>query len=394
MKNKRISKPLMASLLATSMIFPLAGCASKNKEAENIVYETSIEESLNEQNSEHKSKEKNTNETNTEKVSYLEDQYGNRESYKTVLALINYMENEDYQSILEMAKLPDNSIVKPDDVSYYLKRSDYSYLVGVKSEITEFNESGDTAIAKIKCGSEVANMTLTLNDNDEWIPQLDGLYKKDAKILAVGKAKVILNGIELDEAKNAEKYLEKNDGRVVYTLTIPNRPIKAVTETECFGTIEMDIEKSDKVDFTTMCDIDVIYADEALSAFKDIYNQMLSDAYNGIKDVASYEKYFSKEASADFIDTTVAGILSMAGSEEGIACTEVIKKPDASIFPVTTKRLAANIGYKLSFNNLGSQTYQSRFSHIFMDLEDGEYKLYSTGDPKLFSWINPYTKDY
>lgn len=411
-KSNVISKVMLAAMLMAAAL-AAGGCGDKSKDAgasakvetqeagrdADTSKEADGEETDSKKSDSKKSDGKKSDSSQTSGETELEKKYGKKASFQQLMVLVKAMSQNDADTILEIQKLPQNSVVTADDVSYILARSELSPFMGAdETEVVDFEETSGSASAKIKNGSDAAIVNLVLNDDNEWVPVIEGLYVENMLLIAAGKADITFNGCKMDESQFAETDTTKKDGSVIYTLTVPNRPFKVVTISTVFGTLETEItpgtSDSDKYNARPELGTDSVL--EAQNAFRDIMTSMLADAQAGMTNVSDYQKYFSDQADTELMASAVSGLQSMVKEDENIVCSEVVSRPGSvPSYLMTNNRCILNIGYKLSFIYNGSPRDQKRVTWIMLDKrDDGSYGIFKTGDEAVFSSLNPYTQQY
>lgn len=253
-------------------------------------------------------------ETTTEVDIITEAPYVNKLSYKAIEHFARALETENYEAINTVLLMPTNSVITVEDLSYQFKRSSFSEFINNGTiEITNFNDNSGKANADLTINGQSITVYTTLADDDNWYIEYSDFYEKDVTILAPKDCDIIFNGVELDEQFQPK---EVSMGRVVYTLTIPKRILKATVETE-FGTFEVEVtpttDEDTKLAKYTICPsiTDADFIAEALTAVKDNFNALfqLYDAQD--LTISEWAKYFVEDISPTDIQDIQAAIKGM-----------------------------------------------------------------------------------
>lgn len=392
--KKEFKKVALIAAMCSIGIF-VTGCSDDN--AETQIQETTMGETI-ESTAIFQSDDNilsNNNENNNETPISLEEEYGNKESFKLAQSFAESLKNENYDSILNLLNLPENSVVSTDNLSYVLQRSDFSYLIGSDITIDEFTDGTTKATAKLKSGSDIANLTLELNSNNEWEPVIPNLYTEDVVVAAPGKCEITINGIILDEENFAETNTEKNDGSVNYILTIPNAEVSAHIKT-AFGEFDVIMSSDENGNYSIIPELSGEALNNSLNSFQTMFNEMLTKSDQGITDPAEYQSYFSDKADYNFVSTSITNLLNMKGDLNdwynpfytGINCQNIAQANSKSYIVsydtadidftysiISTKHLAGTERSNQEDNMKGN---------VILQKIDDMYKIVSSSTAELF----------
>ena len=293
-----MKKKLLSLILCTAMTAGIVACGNTKKpDAAPSVAGAQTEITFTEEDS-------STETGQEDDSSEAEDEsYKNKPSYKAIEAFADSLAKEDYEAMFSLVYLPENSVLTVDDISYTIARTDYADLIGSDSiPIEGFDNTSTSAYAEIGAGQSSVSVQAVLDEKDnQWRIDIPGLYIRDVRILAPGKAQVSLNGVDLD-MDSAVKH-SNGQGRVVYTVTVPNRQITGVTKT-VFGDLEkvmVQRDEDDEADFTICPETDDALSEEVLEAIKSNVNAILALYEAGDLDVSNWQPYFSEKTSAEDI---------------------------------------------------------------------------------------------
>lgn len=242
-----------------------------------------------------------------------EESYKNKASYKIMEEFAAGLAAGDYASLKETIYFPENSIVTEEDLAYLLPRSDFADLLETGNiSIERFDTSAGSASAVLRSGQDEVSVSAALEDDNKWHVRVPGIYIENATILAPAKCQIKLNGIELD--MNTARKHSQGAGRVVYTVTIPNRTIKGVSTT-MFGDMEREMVKRDPEEteaMYTICPVpDEALTDEVMNAVKTNLNALYTLYEAGNMEVSSWQPYFSDKVTAEEIQNVQAAVKEM-----------------------------------------------------------------------------------
>ena len=220
-------------------------------------------------------------------------------SYAAAEKLAAALENEDYDALLELCRLPGVSVVNADDVRYWANRSDFADLLGKEVKITELSEkrSAGAAAATLKAGKYTAEASFALSeDADEWELSADGLAYENIDFNCPADAKATLNGVELDPSTATAAISAGSGGYSLdyYTVTAPKRAMKAVIATDAFGELTADVTLTD--DGQLIC-----FPDVPKEVREQAYKEMIAsmNAVLALEDGADASAFFSEKCSYD-----------------------------------------------------------------------------------------------
>ena len=110
--------------------------------------------------------------------------------------------DEDYEAILEMLYLPENSIVSAENIQAFLQRSNLQDFLGTDEITAEVTDETDTQIiGNLSIGEgKNGNCTVIFNRNkeNEYVLDMEAAYQ-EREIKAPGEASIRINGIKLNE---------------------------------------------------------------------------------------------------------------------------------------------------------------------------------------------------
>ena len=313
------------------------------------------------------------------------EDFSGKESYRVIAAFAKAVSDQDFETAFSLIDLPANSVVTTDDLKYHLTRSDFADLFGAGAEINNFEDRRTSASAELKAGQTRINISAVFTDDDEWLIDLPVLYMKDRTVLAPGKTSVSINGTLLDQA-TAEKYTSDETGRVIYTVTLPNRAVMVKT-TDCFGEHEFELEQSSKsgVDFTACRTLDSEEVVDVMAKTKETLNSFMSLVESGETAVSAYESLFAQGTTASEINDAISyvkGILGDIKKNSNHRLTEFAAKEDANVFMVTDTRIAINAKFRHDwhYSALSSEEYSTLYGWMYVErTEDGSCLISKPG---------------
>ncbi len=288
---------------------------------------------------------------------------GSREkaNYRILEDFADALSAGDYAAMKEIVYLPENSILTEDDLEYSLLRSDYVDLMeSAEIRIEDFDGSAGSSHAVLRAGQDEVSVSAALKDDNKWYIELPEIYSEDVTILAPAKAQVTLNGVELDTG--AARKHSAAQGRVVYTVTIPKRPITAVVNT-IFGDLEKEMVRRDD-DPEAMYSIcpapDDVLMEEIMTAVKTDIEALYALYEAGSMEVTSWQPYFSEKTTPEKIEAVQAAIKNVYtwnDDVEHLAASQVLAR-DNNVWIAAYDSVGVNV-------KLENKWDDNRRSHTF-----------------------------
>lgn len=370
----------------------LSGCTKTPPEEPQTTETTEIEESTTEEETE----ETTVEPTETPEPS-LDSLYKNDEGYKVAKNVLKYIQENDLNEIIKYIDLPENAILTGKNFLSYMTKKEVSLMVGNPSaQIFRFQQGQTFSTAGIKCGDMQFLLNLQ-NFDGEWRLLFPDIIQENATIMAPGDVEIILNGVKLNR-DDAVYCKETDDGRVIYTLSIPNDTIEATIKSDFFGSYKTTMKRrsnTDIAEYTITGSLTDKQAEDAMNGFKEIFNQLISEGFtrdlteDGLIEFDREEivkKYFSSSIDDETVNNFIEWITRTRNAEttiKDVYISEVKQRDSQSSFICSNNIVMLNIGYELAWNTSENDDPHFETSRhlcsVFLERQqDGSFKIYRT----------------
>lgn len=371
-KKNLLKKGAIIALSVAMMSVMLTGCGDKKDDKKDNNKHDVIEQMAD--NMQKTTEEEETEEITTEEVTEEEKEDEATCEYEEVNNFVKAISSADYQAILDMCKLPENSVVCAEDVEYAFLRSEFADLVeSQKIEITSSNKQSGVINATLKSGPSTADIKFVLNDDNEFVLDLtDVVYAE--KQIRMPHCECIINGVTLNDEWSVRNEDTKVD--VIYTVICPTKPMTA-TITSDFGTYETELTWSDDTNRYSGLSTEAITQEEydaIMKQIKDDYNAMFQLARDGKTDSTDYAPYFSSNVSPDVMQTTMTWIGNQVNDANDIVMMDLQIDTEKG-FVLNQNTAILNVKWKSQFSE--SKT-ASDMCWMMIVKENDTYKLYET----------------
>lgn len=343
-------------------------------------------------------------ETTSESVSEPEeinDGSGNTANNKgapaPAIQFVNALCNEDYQTILGMLDLPDNSVVTPVNIQHFMERSTLKDFLGadyikIVKHQTSSNESAVAARIALKGDEEAQQNTIDVgfskNKEGAYVLGMQSAYA-ERYLIAPGGATIRIGGKTLNP-EDAKPYLndkEVDEGTVVYTLICPRDNFDVYVSTQ-FTDYTVTVEFNDETTPYSVINYDTPEGIVETTTTKGIetMNQILT-------------KIQAKEPITDFlsenVDPKLEGKLNdwynnHAGGITNISLTAFMpsdRETDISYIS-GNKTIHVYAKYTSSFTQMEKTQTHNGYMECIFELDHGTYKLVWTNLPEDYLFFN------
>lgn len=332
-------------------------------------------------------------------------------------AFIDSLLTNNYTATLQYIGLGSAEFVTGEDIEWYLPRSDYrdvatmDFEYKLESEVvsqqTETAQVNVTVVNKDdKDLSKSVIVSCTLNEDNKWEVDARDFYNTDYHFTTSGgNTKVYINDVPVSDnylvSTNAGKYGVYKEYAIPY-ITKNDITIKVICEnrfdySETVTPVSNNVAKPEAITAT------VTDNTKEIDAIKTLFNRAI-ELYESGANSSAYQEIISSDADLQLCETIANGIEGMGEKYElgdgpkykDFVMTQCLDNPDAETYYLTDDLVLVNFRYELSYYyRLGSSTQNMhRYSYITLKLEDGEYKIYSLNDPKLFTYRNNFTMEW
>lgn len=304
------------------------------------------------------------------------------EAYDMADNLVKSLKNKDYDSILKMMNLPENSIVSANDIEFTLNRNEYSDFIGENIETLQCKVSGNKIDLELKTGTHKFKPVIT-KDNEKWTLHIEDAIDKDASVIAPGNAAIKINGIELNEDKDAEDYEGyKVKGLVRYTLTVPTKPFIATINT-LFGESQVEgvksVDNDGKTSYSIIPNLDPENSEFIENEAKEALNNALIVYDTGTTEINRYIDLFAIDAPQENIENFVSALKNKVGDIKNLEYTNLKLSKDTKSFIVSLNRAVLKVEYTIK---LYDKTMNGTGEVAVENTDDG-YKLYYVNEDML-----------
>ncbi len=332
-------------------------------------------------------------------------------------AFIDSLLTNNYTATLQYIGLGSAEFVTGEDIEWYLPRSDYrdvatmDFEYKLESEVvsqqTETAQVNVTVVNKDdKDLSKSVIVFCTLNEDNKWEVDARDFYNTDYHFTTSGgNTKVYINDVPVSDnytvSTNAGKYGVYKEYAIPF-ITKNDITIKVICENR-FDYSETVTPASNNVGKPEAITATVTDNTKEIDAIKTLFNRAI-ELYESGANSSAYQEIISSDADLQLCETIANGIEGMGEKYElgdgpkykDFVMTQCLDNPDAETYYLTDDLVLVNFRYELSYYyRLGSSTQNMhRYSYITLKLEDGEYKIYSLNDPKLFTYRNNFTMEW
>lgn len=354
------------------------------------------------------------------KTTVAESNIDKNDTKQIATAMTTAVVNKDYKTILALMNLNgDGSFVTEDDIAFQLPRSGYSGLLDVtdtskiETKVVDKTKTAIYAKAYQATGNgepqELADITLKLNDNNEWVVSSRDFVNENFSFRAPsGDVTITVNGKDITNNAAVTKKTKTGDTALCTDYTLPKVGVKTVKinlkSANYDFTKELDTASNNSISEKTEAfyDPDDTEKDTITAYIKDTWNNLYSDWESG-KKATDETQYLSDKADIDILKTIWDGFQSItepsATSSKGndsFKMEKVLINSDADTSYLTDSIILVNFKYELHWRYiLANRSQQSRrLSNMLIEKTKDGYKIYEIGDTKLFTYANSFTKEW
>lgn len=331
-------------------------------------------------------------------------------------AFIDSLLTSNYTATLQYIGLGDAEFVTGEDIEWYLSRSSYSDITvmnfeyKLKSEVV--SKQTETALVNVTVVnkededlSKSIQVSCLLNNDNKWEVDAREFYNTDYHFTTSGgNTTVYINDVPVSDnylvSDNAGKYSVYKEYSIPY-IGRNDVTIRVTSDrfdySETVTPVSNNSSNFEKITATASDN------SAELEAVKNLFNRAV-EIYESGANQSAYQEIIASDADLLLCETIANGIDSMADDYElgsgdkytDITMTQCLDNPDAETYYLTDDLVLVNFRYELSFYyRLGSSTQNMhRISHIVLKYENGEYKIHSLPEPKLFTYRNHYTMEW
>ena len=336
-------------------------------------------------------------------------EYDAKKPAEVAKAFIRSLASGDYKTVISILNISESPFVLSEDIEFAIPKSKYSsildlnekkvYLV-VNEENINKTDNGINVVVSIMSENKMLNnynVSLTKEMNGTYMVNADAFYLKDYYISVPGDTKLLINDMEVPE-----KYIDSpcghNDLKNLYLIPYIGKETKEIkvvsnnfTETKKVLPVATTKEKP----FIIVKNLENIELDEALTAVKDLWNNLYNDFSNGasIEDIG---KYFAENVDtqvyADIFDC-FEKIRKGSGGYKDInhQITTIEKRADAECFYITDDVIVMNFQYQVDWKwdfSLGGPESGRRMNHVLIQKTSDGYKIYEVRAIDLFGDVS------
>lgn len=352
MNKKSISLLLVTAL----MIVLLTACGGSKTAEPSAESSTETEESA------------NTNTSNTAK---------NKKAPDVAVQFANALCDEDYEVILNLLYLPENSVVSADEIQEFLQRSSLAnFLGGDYVEISDYKEYDTSIVTTMTTGSDTCEVDFVLDANGNFALQMQAGWA-ERQIIAPSGATIKINGVTLDEASWSETYTKNDDNQelVLYTLICP------VTDFSAHVTTDIESYDIDIIYNTDTKPYSVVNYNISESILTDICEDIktnLNDIFNtidsGNTNVTALQPYFASTMSNDIILEMIEWYQNMETSVD-VTIVEPDDREDYQSYICSNNDIQMFVKFESSWAE--SKTHHG-YATFMITNENGSYQIKET----------------
>lgn len=332
-------------------------------------------------------------------------------------AFIDSLLTSNYTATLQYIGLGDAEFVTGEDIEWYLPRSNYQDITVMNFEyklesevVSQQTETAQVNVTVVNKEDKDLNKSFRipcfLNSDNKWEVDASEFYNTDYHFTTSGgNTTVYINDVPVNDkyivSDNAGKWGVYKEYAIPY-ITKNDVTIRVVCEnrfdySETVTPISNNSSNFEKITATTSDN------SKELDAIKTLFNRAVEIYESGAEQFA-YQEIISSDADLQLCETIANGIDTMADDYElgsgdkytDITMTQCLDNPDEETYYLTDDLVLVNFRYELTYYyRLGSSTQNMRrISHIILKYEDGEYKIHSLPEPKVFTYRNNFTMEW
>lgn len=321
----------------------------------------------------------------------------NKKKPEIAIKFANALCDEDYQTILDMLYLPENSIVAATDIETFLKRSNLASFIGSDCiEVTKANETETAILTEIKSNNDTCEVNFELNEDRNFALQMANAYiEKD--VLAPGNAAIRINGISLDNLTEnyATQYEKADKGLLVYHLYCPVTDFTANVSTSIDDyEITVPYDANAKLYDILNYNLNEETLTNACNGLKQAMNGFLTDLHAGKTNTNELNQYFVTDIDPTFITNLVNWYGTKAMPTDcQIEIMQPSDKENEPCYIITDDSIRLFTRYKTTWN-AGAENAHI-YSSFTMTLDKGTWKIKDTDIMKTGNFIcNPFQHDW
>lgn len=308
----------------------------------------------------------------------------------------NDLKTANYEDILNMMNLPENTICNEKDLEEYISTT----------ELKPFIKADDIKVEKIKSGKRAIVENISINGSSlvtiAFNLKEDGSYSMDSlggmfhtvKFCAPKNAKITVNGTKLDNKLATEDRYANTYDADAYEINVPKTDLKIKMETD-IGTFNHTIkyDEDEKYDYPTK----ELFTDIKLDSEtqRDIKNDVMDDIEGAINAInlgktsdTSFEDYFTDDNSSEYVEQ-LKNILSGNANFKISDLQPDAENDDNCIYA------SDEICWKAKVETSYGDNDKSRVYATFeLRKEDGSYKIKSTDLFGNMFLTNPFSFDW
>lgn len=363
MKTKRIVATILVLTLCTSI---LTACGKKHKPVKSET-ETPVTE-------EHTTNKGTTNTANNKKES------------TEVTAFANALCDEDYEAILDMLYLPENSIVSPTNIKEFLQSSNLTDFLGsdyIKVTKTKYNRNKTAVAATIalKDNQTPCTVMFKMNADKNMVLGMSKAYEERTVIMP-GDAIIRASGPELN-TEYAEPYEPTNVPHGLETGLVKMKIICPVTDFDVYVMtklhdynlhIQYNNDLKQPYNFISY-ELPTSISDTACEQAKTLINNMIANTV----DEKPIDEFFSNSASPELKKHMIEWIQKyiikgtlVATPDLRLQSVSLRETEDTKSYIADNKTLHLYVTYTSVWSKTFTHTGETQF---LLELEDGTYHI-------------------
>lgn len=382
-----MKKKILSIMLIMTMCFSLVACGGKNNDDKSSK-ETS--EQSTEQQSEKSTEEETKQNTKLSK------------SEQVAFDFIEAIQKEDYKTVKDLLNV-DTTYITEEDLEWLLPRTSYSDFVASEEEIKDITSNGGKTedTIKLNVGPTASEVSVYLNDDNEWKVNCYELYTIDWEVKAPKGMSFKLNGTEV-----SKETIKSSDERWdIYA--IPAAPIREMTlsfSSEKLGDFELKTTPGHG-EYKAMLEFDEETANKIYEDIKTIMNDINAVYESGKTGSSDYAKFVSDYAAPDFINTLADSVKNQYTWNSGlhprnIKVTQVLGRNDSDEYKPCFVYTENTIGVNLKIEKKWDEDYSDGSSNRIMGYfviektEDGIKLVNMAASDNPIEERNSMTKDW
>ena len=303
------------------------------------------------------------------------NQANNLKQPKPLVEFANALCDEDYEKILQMLYLPNNSILTPEDIEIFLKNGNLQNFLGTDAiQIGKYKSTPVFLSGIIQGNGETIDVTFSKR-GENWILNMPACYE-ERNILAPTGTTISIHDKEIDQTY-AKPY-DDNKYRLTfdqYTLLCPNHDFTVTVKSDISDyDMSLTYDENQNVKYyllNTKLD-EKLLAKTAESA-KNICNEFLTALYQG-QDISPY---FTSDLSTEQVDAIYQWKntwLSKEKPEITIAEPYQTEQNISCILNNNSIQIQTKIETKWGQENTEEHTTRT-YIYFVLTLDHGKYKI-------------------